>query len=77
MPLREERVVLHINQVYSANKVRKDARARVCGLKNIKTIQATMFKVTDYVSFCTDKGRQVLEAFHFFARCGVNLLYIN
>lgn len=36
MPLREERVVLHINQVYSANKVWKDVRARVCGLKNIK-----------------------------------------
>ena len=29
MPLREERVVLH-NQFHSANKVRKDARARQC-----------------------------------------------
>jgi len=46
-------------------------------LKNIKPIQAKMFKVTDYVSFCTDKGRQVLEAFHFFARCGVNFLCID
>jgi len=35
------------------------------GLKTLKTIQATMFKVTGYVSFCTDKGRQALEAFHF------------
>jgi len=35
------------------------------GLKTLKTIQATMFKLTDYASFCTDKGRQVLEAFHF------------
>ena len=24
-----------------------------------------MFKVTDYVSFCTDKGMQALEAFQF------------
>ena len=24
-----------------------------------------MFKVTDYVSFCADKGMQVLEALHF------------
>ena len=35
------------------------------GLKTLETIQATMFKVTDYVSFCTGKGRQALEAFHF------------
>jgi len=35
------------------------------GLKTLKTIQATMFKVTGYVSFSTDKGRQALEAFHF------------
>ena len=33
MPLREERVVLHTNQVYSVNKVWKAARARACGLK--------------------------------------------
>ena len=77
MPLREERVVLHINQVYSVNKVWKAARARACGLKNIKPIQATMFKVTDYVSLCTDKGKQVLQTFHFFARCGVNFSCIN
>ena len=35
------------------------------GLKTLKMIQATMFNVTDYVSFCTDKGRQAVEAFHF------------
>ena len=34
------------------------------GLKTLKTIQATMFKVTDYVSFCIDKGRRALEVFH-------------
>jgi len=35
------------------------------GLKTFKTIQAIMFKVTDYVSLCTEKGRQALEAFNF------------
>ena len=67
MPLREARVVLH-NKACSSNKVWKDVRARVCRFKNVKPIQATIFKAIKDVSCCTDKCIQALEALYFFER---------
>ena len=64
MPLREERVVLH-NKVYSANRVWKDARARELAGLTLTMIQATMFKVTEDVSCCTNKCMQAIEALYF------------
>ena len=65
MPLREERVVLHNKRFTVQTKYERMWGPELAGLETLKAIQATMFKVTEDVSCCTEECMQALETLYF------------